>query len=130
MRKKSTFTAKVLATMAITASALLLPQQGWSRIINFEQDNIGYGLNTDTKEATVTNLRNISSTANIPDSLVYKNAVYKVTAIGPDANYRNDRIKKVVLGKYVQVIDSCAFQGNKQLFSINIPKGMKVIGGK
>ena len=130
MRKKSTFTAKVLATMAITASALLLPQQGWSRIINFEQDDIGYGLNTDTKEATVTNLRNISSTANIPDSLVYKNAVYKVTAIGPDANYRNDRIKKVVLGKYVQVIDSCAFQGNKQLFSINIPKGMKVIGGK
>lgn len=51
MRKKSTFTAKVLATMAITASALLLPQQGWSRIINFEQDDIVYGLNTDTKEA-------------------------------------------------------------------------------
>ena len=45
--------------MAITASALLLPQQGWSRIINFEQDDIGYGLNTDTKEATVTNLRDV-----------------------------------------------------------------------
>ncbi len=130
MRKNSTFKVKVLASMALAATALLMPQSGWSGIVDYTQDKIGYSLNTSTKEATVTSLRGIYPTVTVPDSVVYQNTVYKVTAIGEDANYRNDMVKTVVLGKYVQVIDSCAFQGNRQLASINFPGTLKVIKGK
>lgn len=129
MSKNSTFKGKVLPTMVLVAIALLQPQPGWSRIIEYTQDKIDYELNTSTKEATVTSLRSIYTTASVPDSVVYENNTYRVTAIGFQANYQNGQVKKIELGKYVQFIDSCAFTGNRSLASITIPKCLKFIGG-
>lgn len=72
--------------MAMAVMALLLPQSMWSRTIDYKQADIGYELNTSTKEATVTDLRHVYNDI-VPDSVVYENAVYRVTAIGFRAAY-------------------------------------------
>lgn len=130
MRKKFTPTGTILTSMAMAVMALLLPQSMWSRTIDYKQADIGYELNTSTKEATVTDLRHVYNDIIVPDSVVYENAVYRVTAVGFRAAYVNTMARTIQLGKYVEFIDSCAFYNNMSLKSINIPKGVKIIGGQ
>ena len=127
--RKMTFTGKVLMIVALAAVALLLPQTVRSRTVSYTQDKIGYKLNTSTNEATVTDLRHVYDDIEVPDSVVYENTVYRVTAIGFQAGYQNSKAKTIQLGKYVVLIDSCAFTGNSSLTAINIPICVKKIGG-
>lgn len=51
----------------------------------------------------------------------------KVTEIGEQAFYKNQRIKEVVLPETIEVLNYEAFSGCKQLSKINLPESLKII---
>lgn len=56
----------------------------------------------------------------IPDTIEINGVAYKVTSIGANAFYRNQSLKKIVIGNYVEKIDARAFYGCSALKDIVI----------
>lgn len=65
----------------------------------------------------------------IPDTIAINGTVYRVTSIGSNAFYKNQSLKKIVIGGYIERIDAKAFYGCTSLRDIVI-NSTKIKNGK
>ncbi len=64
----------------------------------------------------------------IPDTIIYKNAKYPVTSIGPRAFQYDEKIKSVTIPSTVQEIEESSFYGCTSLEKVIIPPSITSIG--
>lgn len=84
---------------------------------------------TNSRTLTITNINTNKSTVTIPKTVTINNVSYPVTTIKANACRNNTKIKKVVIGANVTIINKNAFHGCKNLKTIKIKsKKLKKIG--
>ncbi len=86
---------------------------------------------SDAKNATVTyeaSKKTAATSVTIPDTVNIGDVEYKITQISPKAFYKNKKIRKVKIGKYVTVIGNSAFYGCIALTTVSGGTGVKKIG--
>lgn len=71
-----------------------------------------------------------STTVAVPATVKIDGITYQVTSIAANAFKNNKKIKRVTIGKNVQVIGAKAFYGCKKLSSVTIPSKVKTIDKK
>ncbi|MBR5037095.1 MAG: leucine-rich repeat domain-containing protein, partial [Prevotella sp.] len=111
--------------------------EGWKDFANIKEieeetleiDNIFYTLNYPKKVAAVTSSRTkYAGEIVIPESVVYNDVTYKVTAIDQLAFDSCEGLTSVTLPNTITTIGFGAFHGCSHLTSINIPEGTMDIG--
>ena len=95
-----------------------------------EIDGINYGLNGETKKATVIEKSSgkYSSEVVIPESVEYEGAAYSVTSIREGAFYDCTGLTSVTIPNSVTSIGNYAFIGCSGLTSVTIPNSVTSIG--
>ena len=111
--------------------------EGWKDFANIKEieeetleiDNLFYTLNYPKKVAAVTSSRTkYAGEIVIPESVVYNDVTYKVTAIDQLAFDSCEELTSVTLPNTITTIGFSAFSGCSHLTSINIPEGTTDIG--
>ena len=113
---------KVLFTIAL----VLLPMLASAAV---EIDGIYYNLHSDAKTAEVTrNPNSYKGDVTIPETFVYAEETYSVTAIGEYAFAAAWQLTSVIIGNNVISIGNGAFSGNGSLTSVTIGNNVISIG--
>ena len=118
---------------------LMLQLTASAEVFDAEIDGINYGLDTDSKEATVKQLpyspgsghfpstpRYYMGDIVIPDEVEYEGIIFQVTAIAPNTFY-GEYLTSVVIGNKVGVIGGRAFWQCSKLVSVVIGSQVNVI---
>lgn len=91
-----------------------------------------YTITSDGKNPAVTlteALQKKRSTLKIPDTVTYGGRAYRVTGIGKKAFFKQTKLKRITLGKYITGIEAKAFYGCTNLRKITIrSKVLKKVG--
>jgi hypothetical protein len=98
---------------------------------SFEVDGIRYIVKADFTLMVTENYENKNiKTAQIPETVNYKDKIYSVTSIGDGAFYNCEMLETVTIPNSVTSIGSKAFMFCKGLTSVTIPNSVTTIGFK
>lgn len=114
---KPLFIALLLTTMSLTAAAY-----------DFIVDGIAYNINSNGATVSVVGGGNYNGDVIIPESVVYNDNSFSVSAIGDHAFSGCGGLVSVIIGKSVSSIDEYSFWNCKGLTSVSIPNTVVSIG--
>ena len=124
--RTNTFHAK---KVLVALFAILLPLVA-SAQTQVEIDGIWYNLESEFKQAEVTNPRgtDYSGSITIPATVTYDGVAYSVTSIGEAAFYGCEYLTTIILPESVTYIGHSAFSNCSSLTTITLPEGVTSIG--